>query len=140
MAIKYDYEAIVIGSGFGGSINTCRLANKWPGKVMLLERGKRYPMGSFPRKPHDMANNFWNIVREGRNRPENVGSKESHGMFDIRLFDHIDALVCAGLGGGSLIYANVRHLDSDETNLRPFPNFLRMKSAHKLSADRFLDN
>ena len=33
-----------------------------------------------------------------------------------------------------------RHLDSDETNLRPFPNFLRMKSAHKLSADRFLDN
>ncbi|WP_428354560.1 IS200/IS605 family transposase [Methyloprofundus sp.] len=34
----------------------------------------------------------------------------------------------------------VRHLDSDETNLRPFPNFLRMKSAHKLSADRFLDN
>ncbi|WP_428352929.1 GMC family oxidoreductase N-terminal domain-containing protein [Methyloprofundus sp.] len=114
MAIKYDYEAIVIGSGFGGSINTCRLANKWPGKVMLLERGKRYPMGSFPRKPHDMANNFWNIVREGRNRPENVGSKESHGMFDIRLFDHIDALVCAGLGGGSLIYANVFLQPPDE--------------------------
>ncbi|OQK17689.1 cholesterol oxidase [Methyloprofundus sedimenti] len=107
MAIKYDYEAIVIGSGFGGSINTCRLAKKWPGKVMLLERGKRYPMGSFPRKPHDMANNFWNIVREGRNRPKNIGSTDSHGMFDIRLFDHIDALVCAGLGGGSLIYANV---------------------------------
>ncbi|WP_428354922.1 hypothetical protein [Methyloprofundus sp.] len=36
--------------------------------------------------------------------------------------------------------AKLRHLDSDETNLRPFPNFLRMKSAHKLSADRFLDN
>ena len=35
---------------------------------------------------------------------------------------------------------NLRHLDSDETNLRPFPNFLRMKSAHKLSADRFLDS
>ncbi len=36
--------------------------------------------------------------------------------------------------------AILRHLDSDETNLRPFPNFLRMKSAHKLSADRFLDS
>lgn len=107
MAIQHDYEAIVIGSGFGGSINTCRLAKKWPGKVMLLERGKRYPMGSFPRKPHDMAKNFWNIVREGRKRPKNLGSEDTHGMFDIRLFDHIDALVCAGLGGGSLIYANV---------------------------------
>ncbi|RLA20195.1 MAG: GMC family oxidoreductase [Gammaproteobacteria bacterium] len=107
MAIKYDYEAVVIGSGFGGSINTCRLAKKWPGKVMLLERGKRYPMGSFPRKPHDMANNFWNIVHEDRKRPKNLGSQDSHGMFDIRLFDHIDALVGAGLGGGSLIYANV---------------------------------
>lgn len=107
MAIQYDQEAIVIGSGFGGSINTCRLAKKWPGKVMLLERGKRYPMGSFPRKPHDFARNFWNIVREGRNRPKNFSSEDSHGMFDIRIFDHIDAVLCAGLGGGSLIYANV---------------------------------
>lgn len=107
MAINYDYEAVVIGSGFGGSINTCRLAKKWPGKVMLLERGKRYPMGSFPRTPHDMSNNFWNLLPEGRKRPKNIAVKETHGMFDIRLFDHIDALVCAGLGGGSLIYANV---------------------------------
>ena len=107
MAIQYDHEAIVIGSGFGGAINACRLSAKWPGKVMVLERGKRYPMGSFPRTPHAMASNFWNIVREGRKRPKNIGSKESHGMFDIRSFDHLDALVCAGLGGGSLIYANV---------------------------------
>jgi cholesterol oxidase len=107
MTIEYDYEAVVIGSGFGGSINTCRLAKKWPGKVMLLERGKRYPMGSFPRKPHDMAKNFWNIVREGRKRPKNIGSKDMHGMFDIRNFEHMDAVVGAGLGGGSLIYANV---------------------------------
>lgn len=107
MDIEYDYEAIIIGSGFGGSINTCRLAKKWPGKVMLLERGKRYPMGSFPRSPRDMANNFWNLVPEQRNRPKNIADKETHGLFDIRNFDHIDAVVGAGLGGGSLIYANV---------------------------------
>ena len=41
MDIEYEYEAIVIGSGFGGSINTCRLSKKWPGQVLLLERGKR---------------------------------------------------------------------------------------------------
>ena len=114
MSINYDYEAIVVGSGFGGSINTCRLAKKWPGKVMLLERGKRYPMGSFPRSPHDMANNFWNIVHEDRKRPKNIGSKDMHGMFDIRIFEHIDALVSAGLGGGSLIYANVFLQPPDE--------------------------
>jgi cholesterol oxidase len=114
MTIKYDFEAVVIGSGFGGSINACRLAKKWPGKVMLLERGKRYPMYSFPRKPHDMANNFWNIVREGRNRPKNIGSKDMHGLFDIRNFEHLDAVVGAGLGGGSLIYANVFLQPPDE--------------------------
>lgn len=114
MSINYDYEAIVIGSGFGGSINTCRLSKNWPGKVLLLERGKRYPMGSFPRSPHDMASNFWNIVREDRKRPKNIGSKDMHGMFDIRIFEHIDALVGAGLGGGSLIYANVFLQPPDE--------------------------
>jgi cholesterol oxidase len=114
MNIEYDYEAIVIGSGFGGSINTCRLSKKWPGKVMLLERGKRYPLGAFPRSPHDMANNFWNLPPEKRSRPKNIASKETHGMFDIRNFDHIDAVVGAGLGGGSLIYANVFLQPPDE--------------------------
>ncbi len=116
MAIKYDYQAIVIGSGFGGSINACRLAKKWPGEILLLERGKRYPMGSFPRSPHDFANNFWNVsAEEGRDKPKTIAEKqESHGMFDVRNFEHIDALVCAGLGGGSLIYANVFLQPPDE--------------------------
>lgn len=114
MSFQFEHEAIVIGSGFGGAINACRLAKKWPGKVMVLERGKRYPMGSFPRKPHDMAQNFWNIVREGRNRPKNIASKDMHGMFDIRTFNHLDAVVAAGLGGGSLIYANVFLQPPDE--------------------------
>ncbi len=116
MAIKYDYQAIVIGSGFGGSISTCRLAKKWPGEVLLLERGKRYPMGSFPRSPHDFANNFWNVsAEEGRNKPKKIAeNQESHGMFDVRNFEHLDALVCAGLGGGSLIYANVFLQPPDE--------------------------
>lgn len=114
MSITYSHEAIVIGSGFGGSINTCRLAKKWPGKVLLLERGKRYPKGSFPRSPHAMANNFWNVSVEGRKRPKNIAAKETHGLFDVRNFDNLDALVGAGLGGGSLIYANVFLQPPDE--------------------------
>jgi cholesterol oxidase len=105
--MQLDYQAIVIGSGFGGAINACRLAKKWPGKVLVLERGKRYPMGSFPRTPHDMSNNFWNVLSDKPDSSNYTGKKEMFGLFDIRSFDHMDAVVGAGLGGGSLIYANV---------------------------------
>ena len=107
MAINYDYEVVVIGSGFGGAITACRTAKRWPGKIMVLERGKRYPMGAFPRTPHDMARNFWNLPVELRRRPQQASAEEMHGLFDIRNYNNIDAVICAGLGGGSLIYANV---------------------------------
>ncbi len=102
-----DYEAVVIGSGFGGSVNFCRLAQKWGDKVLLLERGKRYPMGSFPRTPKDIADNFWSVEGDDVDRPRHIRKKSMRGMFDVRLFKKMDALFCAGLGGGSLIYANV---------------------------------
>jgi cholesterol oxidase len=104
------YEAIVIGSGFGGGISACRLSKRWPGKVMVLERGKRYPMGAFPRVPHDFARNFWNLCDvpgEQRPRPKEMQNSEAHGLFDIRNFHRMDVVLSAGLGGGSLIYANV---------------------------------
>src|SRR5215831_121634 len=100
-------EAVVIGTGFGGGINACRLTKRWPGKVLVLERGKRYPMGAFPRTPHDFAQNFWNLPDERHARPDKMRETESHGMFDVRNFRKMDAVLCAGLGGGSLIYANV---------------------------------
>lgn len=100
-------EAVVIGSGFGGAISCCRLAQKWKNKVLLLERGKRYPMGSFPRSPHKMAANFWNLPGDMAKRPKHISKQTLRGMFDIRNFTRMDAVVSAGLGGGSLIYANV---------------------------------
>ncbi len=104
------FEAVVIGSGFGGGVSACRLSKRWPGKVLVLERGKRYPMGSFPRSPHDMARNFWNVLDvpgEKRVRPREMQQEEAHGLFDIRNYRHMDVVLGAGLGGGSLIYANV---------------------------------
>jgi cholesterol oxidase len=118
--MEKNYEAIVIGSGFGGAITGCRLAKKWGrGRVLILERGKRYPMGSFPRKPHDFAHNFWALSGESVRRPRHVRKlldrgEESHGIFDVRNFKHMDAVVGAGLGGGSLIYANVFMIPPDE--------------------------
>ena len=63
------YEAAVIGTGFGGAISACRLSKKWPGSVLVLERGKRYELGTFPRTPHAMARNFWNPAFEKRDQP-----------------------------------------------------------------------
>jgi len=100
-------EAVIIGSGFGGAISCCRLAQKWGKGVLLLERGKRYPMGSFPRSPHQMADNFWSDPVEKTRRPKHIRGRGLRGMYDIRNYSKMDAVVCAGLGGGSLIYANV---------------------------------
>jgi cholesterol oxidase len=88
------FRAVVVGSGFGGSVMTHRLAAAQQ-PVCLLERGRAYPPGSFPRSPRAVADNVWARDR-GR-----------HGLYDFWSFDGFEALVSSGLGGGSLIYANV---------------------------------
>ena len=87
-------DAVVVGSGFGGSVVACRLAEAGR-PVCVLERGKRYPPGSFPRRPREMARNFWD---------PGAGLQ---GLFDVWSFRHVESVVADGLGGGSLIYANV---------------------------------
>src|SRR3954447_15534370 len=88
------YDVIIIGSGFGGSVMAYRLAEAGK-RVCVLERGKAYPPGSFPRSPERMRKNFWDPGRG------------LHGMYNVWSFRHLGALVSSGLGGGSLIYANV---------------------------------
>ena len=88
------FEAVVVGSGFGGSVTAYRLA-KGGRKVCLLERGKRWPPGSFPRTPYQFSQALWD-PSEGR-----------YGLYDVWFFQHLGAIVSSGLGGGSLIYANV---------------------------------
>lgn len=88
------FDAVVVGSGFGGSVTAFRLAEAGL-SVCVLERGKPFPPGSFPRSPHDAAKNFWD--------PDS----QLYGMYDMWSFSKLDALVSSGLGGGSLIYANV---------------------------------
>lgn len=111
-------EAVVIGTGFGGSINACRLAKKWPGQVVVLERGRRYGLGEFPRAPADFNRNFW-VLPDRTPHPRHVRTAarihgELHGMYDVRNYDHMDVVICAGVGGGSLIYANVFLIPPDE--------------------------
>lgn len=97
-----DFDAVVIGSGFGGSVSAYRLANAGE-RVCVLERGKAYPPGSFPRTPHEISNSFWD-PSEGR-----------YGLYNVWSFPGLGALVSSGLGGGSLIYANVMLRKDPET-------------------------
>jgi len=97
------YDVVVIGSGFGGSITAYRLAaaQKAAGRevsVCVLERGKRFHRGEFPRdlgKPKDW---WW---REG-------GAGGWKGLMEYRAFNNISVLVGSGVGGTSLIYLDVQ--------------------------------
>ncbi len=94
-------DAVVIGSGFGGSIGALRLSEA--GKsVIVLERGKRYKPGEFPRDVTDVNKLFWRYPRD----------PESRGLYDVRFFSDIGAVVASGVGGGSLVYANI-HIRPD---------------------------
>lgn len=94
MSAPEHFDAIVVGTGFGGSVMACRLAEQGK-KVCVLERGKPYPPGAFPRTPAGVAANFWDP------------SEGKYGMFNVWSFRGLEALISSGLGGGSLIYANV---------------------------------
>jgi cholesterol oxidase len=89
-----SFDVVVIGSGFGGSVMAFQLA-KAGYSVCVLERGRAYPPGTFPRTPKQMGQNFWDP------------SEDRFGLFDIWSFRKMEAIVASGLGGGSLIYANV---------------------------------
>jgi cholesterol oxidase len=107
-ALPAEVDVLVVGSGFGGSVMAAELARARkvkdgdPPKICLLERGQAFPPGSFPRDPAGVSRNFW---------APNAGL---YGMFNVRSFRHMDVVVSSGLGGGSLIYANVM-LRKDKT-------------------------
>ena len=88
------FDAVIVGSGFGGSVMAYRLAEAGL-RVCLLERGKAYPPFSFPRAPFRLRNNFWDP------------SDGLYGLYNVWSFKGSGALVSSGLGGGSLIYANI---------------------------------
>jgi cholesterol oxidase len=89
-----DFDAIVIGSGFGGAITACRLAESGY-RVLVLERGRRWTVETFPREADDPW--IW----------DHLAPQLRNGWFDLRIFPHMSVIQGAGVGGGSLVYANI---------------------------------
>ena len=95
------YDAVVVGSGFGGSIAALRLAEA--GKsVCVLERGRRYGLGEFPRDVTDVDALLW----------EHPARPRSLGLYDARFLSGIGTVTASGVGGGSLVYASI-HIRPD---------------------------
>lgn len=84
-------DAIVVGSGFGGAVTSARLAQAGF-SVTVVERGRRWQAGEFPRSPEIEDGWLW---------------KAGRGLYDFRWLDSMLAIQAAGWGGGSLVYANV---------------------------------
>jgi cholesterol oxidase len=92
-ARQFDFDVIVIGSGFGGSVSALRLTEKGY-KVAVLEAGARFEDNDFPDTSWDVQKYLF--------RPE-------VGCYGIQRIDALkDCMIVsgAGVGGGSLVYAN----------------------------------
>jgi cholesterol oxidase len=93
----YDYDWLVIGSGFGGSVSALRLAEKGY-KVGVVECGKRFTDKDFPKSTWDLRRYFW---------APKLGMR---GIFRMTPFKDVAVVSGCGVGGGSLGYANTLYV------------------------------
>lgn len=102
----FDYDVVIVGSGYGGSIAASQLAGLQhqgrPLKVCVLERGKEYLPGMFPSRLADLAGH----TRFSTPASAHPGGNRD-GLFDIRINPNLNTVIANGLGGGSLINAGV---------------------------------
>src|SRR5262245_49230750 len=88
-----EYTTVVVGSGYGGAITAARLAERGQ-PVAILERGKEWHPGDFP----DSLGGLGSAIRN---------KKHPLGYVDYYFCDGIDVLKGSGLGGTSIVNANV---------------------------------
>ncbi|WP_236243769.1 GMC family oxidoreductase N-terminal domain-containing protein [Streptomyces sp. CC228A] len=93
----YDYDVLVIGSGFGGSVSALRLTEKGY-RVGVLEAGRRFTRDTLPKNSWDLRNYLW------------APALGLYGLQRVHLLGNVMVLAGAGVGGGSLNYANTLYV------------------------------
>ena len=91
--MQYDYDYLIVGSGFGGSVSAHRLTQKGY-SVLVVEKGKRWSTEQFPESNWKLKKWLWLPFLRFR------------GIFKITIMRHVGILSGVGVGGGSLMYAN----------------------------------
>ncbi|BFU43836.1 FAD-dependent oxidoreductase [Krasilnikovia sp. MM14-A1004] len=92
-----DYDVVVVGSGFGGAVSALRLSEKGY-RVAVLEAGRRFTAGDLPKNSWDLRNYLW------------APALGLFGIQRIHLLRNVLILAGAGVGGGSLNYANTLYV------------------------------
>ena len=123
-------DVLIIGSGYGGSIAADVLAGTSdpntgkPIRVMVMERGREFAPGEFPESLGDLPGE----VRSQRDNYDRFFG-DADALFDIRIHKDVSVLVANGLGGGSLINANVAlRPDDSEFKRSIWPKALQASS------------
>ena len=88
-----NYDFVIIGSGFGGSVSAFRLTQKGY-KVLVIEKGKWWKPDDFPKTNWKLRKWLW------------IPSLRFYGFFKMTFLKHVGILSGVGVGGGSLVYAN----------------------------------
>ena len=94
-SVNYDFDYLIVGSGFGGSVSACRLAEKGY-SVAVMEMGKRW-------NAEDFASTNWN-TRRWVWRP----AIKLFGYFNLRIFKHA-TIICGNAVGGGGAPVEIRH-------------------------------
>ncbi|MBI2704296.1 MAG: GMC family oxidoreductase [Actinobacteria bacterium] len=91
--MEFDYDVVVVGSGFGGSVTALRLTEKGY-RVGVLEAGRRFASDDFPKTNWNIRKFLW------------LPALGLRGIQRMDLLKDVLVLSGAGVGGGSLVYAN----------------------------------
>ena len=100
MGLENDWDFVIVGSGFGGSVSALRLTEKGY-RVLVIEKGRRFAPSDFPKTNWDVKRWLW--------QPQ-LGLR---GIFQMSFMRHVTILHGVGVGGGSLVYANTLPMPKD---------------------------
>lgn len=98
--MRFDFDYIVVGSGFGGSVSAMRLSQKGY-NVGIIESGKHWHADQFPRSNWNLRKYLW------------LPFFGCYGIQRMLVLRNVFILAAAGVGGGSLNYANTLYVPPD---------------------------